>query len=402
MIPLEPINRKIGFSDYLALAGHEPYRILFPLGLALGIFGVSLWPLNQLFIYPLSPSIAHPRIMIQGFVHAFILGFLGTAFPRLLESKPLTIKETYLLAFLLLMLSIAHSSGHFIAGDLLFVICLVTFVFCLSRRFVTRKDNPPPNFVLVALGILSGLSGGLIELISFGAVLPPPLILFGRRLLFEGFPLLPILGVGSFLLVRFLKFQREEDFLQSVRSIKQWRQKAFLAFVVGISFIGSFLLESFQFSRIASFLKFSLFLGYLVFPLLGEPNAMPQKNTMALWTRVSILAFPLAYSFLLIDPLHSLSWLHILFLLGIGLLILVVATRVIYGHSGQPEKFSEKLWFLTFAALSLSIAAILRIAADFTFQNRSTFLSLSSILWIGACLVWAYFVLPSVRIPDRD
>ncbi|QSR88494.1 NnrS family protein [Methylacidiphilum caldifontis] len=394
-------NKNIRFSDYLELTGREPYRLLFPLGLLLAILGVSLWPLNQLSLYSVSPSIAHPRIMIQGFVNAFILGFLGTAFPRLLESRPLTKKQSWLFACLLLILSIAHAAGFFMVGDLLFVLCLVSFVFCLFSRFTARKANPPPNFILVALGIFSGLSGGLIELFSFVSNLPPPLIILGRRLLFEGFPLLPILGVGSFLLVRFLKYQKEEDFIQSVRSIREWKKKAILAFVMGISFIGSFLLESFHFYRTASFLKLSVFLAYLVFPLLMDPKALPQKNTMAFWTRFSVLAFPFGYILLLMDPNHALGWLHNIFILGVGLLIFVVATRVIFGHSGQQEKFAAKLLFLSCSAIIFLVATILRIVADFDYSSRLLVLSFSSLLWIGGCVLWALFVLPSVLIPDR-
>ena len=63
----------------------EPFRVLFPLGLVLGIVGVALWPLYALGWIAIYPAIAHQRIMIEGFVTSFVIGFLGTAMSRLLE-----------------------------------------------------------------------------------------------------------------------------------------------------------------------------------------------------------------------------------------------------------------------------------------------------------------------------
>ena len=64
----------------------EPYRPHFLLGLALGIAGVSLWPLYQLqwISYPL---LAHRHLMIEGLFLSFVTGFLMTAAPKMSSTE---------------------------------------------------------------------------------------------------------------------------------------------------------------------------------------------------------------------------------------------------------------------------------------------------------------------------
>ena len=67
--------------------------MFFPLALLTGVIGVGLWPLFYSGLYPIYPGISHARIMAQGFMGGFILGFLGTALPRMLSSRPLRQSE---------------------------------------------------------------------------------------------------------------------------------------------------------------------------------------------------------------------------------------------------------------------------------------------------------------------
>src|SRR5215211_4328822 len=59
----------------------EPFRIFFPLGLLLGAIGVALWPLFVWHSIGFYPAQAHVRLMIEGLMGSFIIGFLGTAGP---------------------------------------------------------------------------------------------------------------------------------------------------------------------------------------------------------------------------------------------------------------------------------------------------------------------------------
>ena len=82
----------------------DPYRALFPLGVLFGLAGAALWPLHALGWIPY-PAPLHWTLMIQGFQHCFILGFLLTAMPSFLHAKrtnptELAIAATAMVAFL--------------------------------------------------------------------------------------------------------------------------------------------------------------------------------------------------------------------------------------------------------------------------------------------------------------
>ena len=67
----------------------EAYRLLFPLGVLASLLGVLLWPAlyaGWLTWYPLE---AHTRLMTACFGGCFVVGFLGTAVPRLVDAPPI-------------------------------------------------------------------------------------------------------------------------------------------------------------------------------------------------------------------------------------------------------------------------------------------------------------------------
>ena len=88
------------FSNPLIWLGSEPYRIFFLSGILFSIAGVLMWPLfhkGQLGFYP---GVSHARVMIQAFAGAFVVGFLGTAGPRMLSAPRLKPWELVTLFFL--------------------------------------------------------------------------------------------------------------------------------------------------------------------------------------------------------------------------------------------------------------------------------------------------------------
>jgi len=131
----------------------EPFRVFFPAGVLLGLIGVSLWPLFYSGIGIPYPNGAHARLMIEGFMASFIFGFLGTAGPRLTSAPRFSLFELAAIFTLVLLAAGLHISGADRAGDFCFLLCLIVFTGALAKRFRQRKDSPPPNFVLVGLGL---------------------------------------------------------------------------------------------------------------------------------------------------------------------------------------------------------------------------------------------------------
>ena len=147
----------------------EPFRIFFPVGALLGVVGVSLWPLFYSGATIAYPNIAHARLMIEGLMGSFIFGFLGTAGPRLTGAPHFSAAEVAAIFTLDLFAAGFHVGGANRIGDICFLVCLVVFGVALAKRFLQRKDSPPPNFVLVGLGLLSAIVGTALIAIAEAA-----------------------------------------------------------------------------------------------------------------------------------------------------------------------------------------------------------------------------------------
>src|ERR1041385_5314012 len=106
----------------------EPFRIFFPAGTLIGIAGIALWPAYYAGLVITYPGTTHSRLMIEGFMASFIIGFLGTAGPRITSTRPLSPGEVITILSLELLAAGSHFGNSHRAGDLLFALCLVVFL----------------------------------------------------------------------------------------------------------------------------------------------------------------------------------------------------------------------------------------------------------------------------------
>ncbi|MEO6183126.1 MAG: NnrS family protein, partial [Verrucomicrobiota bacterium] len=218
----------------------EPFRVFFPAGVIAGIIGVALWPLYFWGITELYPGQIHARIMACGLFGGFIFGFLGTAMPRMLSANPLRVTEVIPLLLLHIAMVISFALGKVFSGDVLFLSALVGFLACLAIRASKRKDTPPPGFVLVGLALLCVMSGAILAVIQNFREVETFWITLQRLLMYQGFVLLPILGIGPFILPRFFGMPNKHDFPEMLVPSKDWTKKALLALTIGIIIVGSF------------------------------------------------------------------------------------------------------------------------------------------------------------------
>src|SRR5262252_3351330 len=107
------------------LAFAEPFRFFFPLGLLFGTIGVLLWPLFVWHVIAFYPANTHVRLMIEGLMGSFIIGFLGTAGPRLLDAQPFSVFETTHLLTIQVISVFFHLTQQQISGDIAFFILLL-------------------------------------------------------------------------------------------------------------------------------------------------------------------------------------------------------------------------------------------------------------------------------------
>jgi uncharacterized protein involved in response to NO len=390
-------------ASFLAMCRAEPFRLFFPLGLASALIGIALWPLFFWGALPAYPGVMHMRIMIEGFMAAFIIGFLGTAGPRLLSAKTFTGPEIAVLFTLHAGTVTAHLASRPALGDALFFVMLSAFVVMLGRRFVARRDLPPPNFVLVGCGLLSGLAGAAIVAIPELPAHWPRLHWFGQLALTQGFVLLPILGVGVFLFPRFLGVPFGPELAELRRSTPWWKRKACYAAATACGVLVSFAVECAGFWRTAGALRF---LSAALYTATQMPSVLRWRRAPFLGQCIRCSAWLLLLGLLwpVFLPAYRLAGLHLVFIGGFMVAVFTVATRVMLGHSGQLHLCKQRLPFLIATLVLLLIGLGARIGADFmpSFAGRNVHLVWAALLCMAGALVWGIRLLPRVFIPDTD
>ena len=393
--PIPAASRPRFFQLCLA----EPFRIFFPLGVLFGISGVSLWPLYYLGIHTsFYPATMHGSLMVQGFLTAFVIGFLGTAMPRLTGTPPLSRWELRMLLALLIITAGLQIALKDFAGDCAHLALLVSFVTCMGRRLARRRNLPPPGFALVAIGFLNALIGGVLVVMLLwfpSSVLAP----VGKLLLVKGWLLLLILGVGGFLLPRFFGMP-ESEYPESPIPSAPWKSHARLAAATGLLITATILAEAQNWhTRLAVIVQCLAAGGYLLatVPLF---SAKAPNVTLTLCLRAALVLLIAGLVFPLCWPLYRLAGQHLIFIGGFTLISFTVATRVVLGHSGGSHLFPAPLPFLRGAAALFAIATVLRVVADFLPVTRNHWLNAAAGAWMLAALVWARRILPRVRIAD--
>lgn len=389
-------------SVFRLTAAGEPFRLLFPLGTLLGIVGVVLWPAFAWGLWPVYPAAAHAPIMIHGFLGAFVFGFLGTALPRLLEVPRFGLGTTIALGMGPIVLTGAHLVGATAIGLGVFLLWLTGFMVLLGGRFRQSKDIPPPGFLLVALGLLSGWTGAfLIFLGEAGVHLSSTTHTLARLLAWQGFLLFPILGIGAFLLPRFFGMPSKHAFPELLMPSRAWLRRAGFAGACGIVILGGFILEAFGHAAAGHLLRALGIAVYLLreIPLHKAPGA---RGDLALGLRVALLALPLGLVLAGTIPAAYLGLMHVLYMTGFGLITFIVASRVLFGHSGLSSRFTARLLSVRTLVACTLLALALRVGADYLGAGRFDGYAWAAALWIAGVLVWACATLPRVRYPDDE
>lgn len=387
---------------YLQLCREEPYRIFFPLGVLIGISGVSLWPLYFSGLHKFYPGIMHARLMIEGFMGAFVIGFLGTAAPRLTGTAHFSWGELGTLLVLFLSAVGLHIGERYLAGDTVFLVLLLFFAVRMGWRFSRRADVPPPSFVLVAFGFFNAILGAALVVITTAGNGSMYWMLFGAQLLNQGFILYLVLGVGGFLLPRFLALPGQPKAPERPQLSWPWKRRALLAAGVGAALWISFAVEVFaEAPRIAGLLRFTTVALFLALETPAHLSTAPPV-TITRSPRGALLFILLGLLFPILWPWQRVAGLHLIFIGGFTLLTFTVATRVVLGHSGHEHLFHRMLPFLRATAVLLLLAAMMRAAGDFFPLTRGSWLTQAAYLWMLAAFIWGWRVLPKVCIAGSE
>jgi uncharacterized protein involved in response to NO len=379
----------------------EPFRLFFVAAVVVGIIGVALWPLYFGGLIQFYPGQKHARLMAYGFFGGFIVGFLGTALPRMLSTAPLRLAQVALLFFVYAGMAVALLAGQIVWGDSLFIALLTLFAGFMACRFRSRQDTPPPGFILVLLALACAAAGAVM---SIAQNYSEQAFFWGslqHLLAYQGFMLLPILGVGAFLLPRFFGAESRDDFPETVRPPGNWWQRAGWASSIGALILVSFWMEAGGWLRAGPALRFGVTLVYLAGSV---PFYKPAKTRQALSLLLRVALVLLLAGFLanVILPAYRVSLLHLTLIGGFAVITLVVATRVIYGHSGNLPLLARPNRWLWWVGGLMLLAMATRISGDFLPKILGSHYTYGAVVWIIAVLIWSARVLPKVLLRDPE
>ena len=377
----------------------DPFRLLFPTGMMLGIVGVALWPLFQVGYLPFYPAIAHARLLIEGFAACFIFGFLMTAGPRLLEAPSFTWKSVIACLAFILASSAAHLFQKPAIGDALFCLSSLFILFGAVRAYANRKDTPPPGFPLAALGLLSAAIGSVLLSLHASVWAHPYTFSAGKILLYQGFTLLPIVGVGGFFFPKILGGRNLHDFPVMQTPNAAWKKRFRNSLLVGVLFIVSIVFEIYGQITIAYAIRVISLSSYILIeiPFREFSRKDSLHGVQLIFALVSIAVGLLGVLFF---PALRIAWLHAYFTVGLTGVILLVSLRVVFGHSERPDliRKSVKIFACLFGLLALAGSS--RIYADFAPAHQQSHYLYAALCWLACGIVWMVFVGPK-NLPPR-
>ncbi len=369
----------------------DPYRILFPIGVAFGIMGAALWPLHALGLIPY-PAPLHWHLMTQGFQQCFILGFLLTAMPSFMSTQKCHPLELGVAVAGMVGFGAAALLGAGAAAQACYLATLLLILTMAARRLAAGAKRPPEEFLLAALGVLFGATGavwqGGIELGWFADPVPR----FALRLVSMGMILSLVLGVGG-LLVPTFSSMREPLRIPGVAGPHQRRPRRALYAAVALGLVASFALEAFGHPAAGAWCRATvgsamLLLVWKVFRLPGRRDLL----SFTLWTSGWMVLLGLWLVALL--PGRPLLGTHVVLIGGFGFLSAGIATRVVVRHGGHPLTEETKV-LRPAVVLLLAVAVAARATAEAAApEARLALLAASATAWIAAWLVWGLGAAP--------
>ncbi|HEY5915685.1 MAG TPA: NnrS family protein [Verrucomicrobiae bacterium] len=386
---------------FVTLTGlsEEPFRLFFPWAVVWGLVGVSLWPLHFSGWVTWYPGANHGRLMASGFFGGFVIGFLGTAMPRMVGAPRLAGLEVGCLFALYTAMNLADALAYTAVGDGLFLLLLAMLTASLVWRVRKRTDLPPPGFVLVGLAFLSAAAGTLLALLQnrlegyyFWLALRP-------LLQFHGFILLPILGVGGFILPRFFGLPSRHDFPESRLPPPGWTREVIIALGVAATIGFSFVWEAAGHPRTGSAARFLVSAAYLFWHVPFFCSKV-RGSSLALVLRFALLLLPAGFLATALFPAHRLALLHLTLIGGFSLLTICVATRVVFAHSGRQSVLPGRLPWLTIAVMLMLLGMVTRISGDYVPKILSTHYSYGALLWAVGVVLWSVKVFPWIFRPS--
>lgn len=312
-----------------------------------------------------------------------------TAAPRFTETFGPTATEQRMAFALLVGLFLSllpQKKSYFYAV----VIALFVFlVFYMMRRFLKRKSNPPDSFLFVGFGVGSGVLGAVILFLAEFLNVPNQIYDLGRLFFLQAYVLCLVLGVGSRLIPALLgSAPLPTEAMKMQPQIKLFTSLAVL-------FLLSFILEVTPYKVAAYFLRAVLvtFIAYKFWKLHLWPK---RKAFQSYWLWGSAWFLLLGQWALVLFPGHRIHILHVILASGLGLMTVMIATRVTLSHGKHDMQIENKSKVLFIGAGLLALAGLTRLSAGFAPHIYQSHLLYAAYTWILGLLVWGFLLIPKM------
>jgi uncharacterized protein involved in response to NO len=355
----------------------EPFRLFFPLGLAIAVAGVVPWlAFGRGWIHTW-PGVPHSLVMTQGFLVAMAVGFLGTMLPRRTQSAPLSPLELGLLTGGLAVGPAALLAGATVAGEIVLLVALAALGRFAIARFRARPADVtiPASLLFVPQALVHGAIGALLLLRPD----EPWMLALGRALAGQGVLFGLVLAVAPILLPIIVHGQPP-----GASPPGRWRLHA----LVAIGFSASFASDGSP----GLLARGALILLELSLAGVWTPGA-PRGLHRALF-RLALLLVPIGLVAAGLVPARRVALLHVSYAGGLGLLALATSVHVTVSHTGRAWLADRRPWPVAVAAALIVAAACVRAEMDSAGARYFDALTLAAAMWILGVVVWAGFLVP--------
>jgi uncharacterized protein involved in response to NO len=362
----------------------EPYRVLFPIGAANAIAGALLWSAQSVGLIGW-PSVLHRTLMIQGFEHAFVLGFLLTAMPAFTHGPRCHPLELILALASVALVDACAFAGLYAAAHTAYLFGLLVAATAVLRRVVKSGQRPPEEFIFAALGLAFGVVAAVMMIGVAAGGWPEPVPRFGVRLASLGLVLSLVLGLGS-LLVPTFSGMRDPLAIPLIARPHQRAPRRALYLPLAAVLVAAFVAEALGRPALGATLRFAVatVMGLLVWKLWRLPGRR-DVPALTLWASGWMLIAGLALAALRSD--RPLAGEHVVFIGGFGLLTLGIGTRVIASHGGHPLALEPRILSLPVVLGALAALALRLLAEGFP-ARAPELLGASGALWALAWIWW--------------
>ncbi len=292
-----------------------------------------------------------------------------TALPKFLNSKPCRPWEMMVALFCASLPALRTFS--WIAENIETVYFpFLWLVIYAAQRFRGRDFNPPPGFIFLPIGLLSGILG-----------------VFSKSLVTEGALLAFVFGIGSKLIPALLGHSK--PILVQLGSSQKDRSLLYFCIEASVFLAGII----FHFGLAPHWGDFcwavaGTVTGLRVWGIIHRPKIFGVLAYL-LWTSAWILILSLWALFFF--PHYRIHFLHGVYIGGMTLMTLCVATRVVLAHGGYDLRLERSSRLLLVVGILCVVAVITRISVVFLSPDLYfSHLAYASTALILAFLFWAY------------